>query len=175
MHIIRRVFIFLCLAVLVIVWPLPAMAASSLLTYFSEEVPLEIPKPQALSSMDQVVLAKVRVLGPPADLRGFEKSAGSGEVLREPLPAWLQVVDVVRGKRPELERMNVTFGSELSYAKGPTTPRQLAQEYFVAMYEDHSGFHLIGVPVSATKYSEWQREITVFDLERAKSPSRRWR
>lgn len=34
--------------------------------------------------------------------------------------------------------------SDRSYALGPSTPRQLAQEYFVAMYEDAVGFHLIG-------------------------------
>ncbi|MGJ5137637.1 hypothetical protein ACQR1V_06595 [Bradyrhizobium oligotrophicum] len=144
-------------------------AASGLRTYFSEELPVEITKPQSLSSMDQIVVARVRVLGGPAGLYGFEQSARPGEAFHEDYSAWLQVLAVLRGKRPELERINVTFGSGHSYAQGPTTPRQLQQEYFVAMYEDLSGFHLIGVPIEAAKYTEWQQEIGVFERERVKS------
>ncbi|WP_316178479.1 hypothetical protein [Bradyrhizobium sp. SZCCHNRI1009] len=148
---------------------LVAAEANGLRTYFSEEVPLEIPKPQALSSMDQIVLARVRVLDAPAGLLGFEQSAGSGEAPHEYWSAWLRVLAVLRGKRPELERVYVTFGNGHSYARGPTTPRQLQQDYFVAMYEDDSGFHLIGVPIAAAKYTEWQQEIGAFERERVKS------
>lgn len=66
----------------------------------------------------------------------------------------------------------MTFGSGHSYAEGPSTPRQLAQDYFVAMYEDNSGFHLIGVPIEAAKYTEWQQEIGAFERERVKSLSK---
>jgi hypothetical protein len=86
------------------------------------------------------------------------------------------VLDVTRGKRPERERVDVTFGGAddllRSYARGPSTPCQLAQEYFVAMYEDAFGFHLIGFPISTEKYREWQQEITKFERERQKSLSK---
>ncbi|MGJ5205227.1 hypothetical protein [Bradyrhizobium sp. HKCCYLR20261] len=146
-------------------------AADDFLTYFLEEIPQEIPKPKAPSSEDQVVLAKVRVLNRPTYLVGPDQSGQPARIVpREPWSAWLQVLDVIRGKRPELERINVKFGSDLSYALGPSTPYQLEQDYFVAMYEDSSGYHLIGLPISAAKYSEWQRVITESDLERTRSP-----
>jgi hypothetical protein len=177
MHIIRSVFVFLCLAALAVVQPRPANAADGPITYFSDEAPLEIPQSKLLSSTDQVILAKVRVLGRPAYLVGVDQSGRPPhESPREPWAAWLEVLDVIRGKRPERERVGVTFGggSDLyrSYALGPSTPRQLAQEYFVAMYEDAFGFHLIGFPMSTEKYREWQQEITKFKPERQKSLSR---
>ncbi|GLH75954.1 hypothetical protein SSBR45G_08620 [Bradyrhizobium sp. SSBR45G] len=132
-----------------------------MVTYFSEEVPPAIPKPEALLSEDQIVLAKVRVLSRPAYLVGLDQSGQPTRIVpRERWSAWLQVHDVIRGKRPEMERINATFGGELNYARGPRTPYQLEQEYFVAMYEDSSGYHLIGVPISLAKYHEWQRVIT---------------
>jgi len=177
MHITRSVFIFLCLAGLAIVQPLPAKAADGPITYFSDETPLELPKSKRFSSTDQIILAKVRVLGRPAYLVGFEQSARpSHERPDEPWAAWIQVLDVIRGKQPEKERLNVTFGGGddlyRSYALGPSTPHQLAKEYFVAMYEDAIGFHLIGFPMSTEKYREWQQEITKFEWERQKSLSR---
>ncbi|MDA9500873.1 hypothetical protein XI05_26020 [Bradyrhizobium sp. CCBAU 11357] len=57
-----------------------------------------------------------------------------------------------------------------TYALGPSTPRQLAQEYYVAMYEDAFGFHLIGIPMSSERYREWQGEIAKFEIERQGSP-----
>ncbi|UFZ05966.1 hypothetical protein LQG66_06550 [Bradyrhizobium ontarionense] len=144
--------------------------ADGLLTYFSDDVPQEIRKPKALAD-DHVVLARVRVLNRPAYLIGENQSGQPPRnVPHERWSAWLQVLDVIRGKRPELERINVTFGGDVTYARGPRTPYQLAQEYFVAMYEDSSGYHLIGVPISPAKYNEWQRVITESDLERAGSP-----
>lgn len=152
-------------------------AADGPLTYFSDEAPLEVPQSKLLSSTDQVILAKVRVLGRPAYLVGVDQSGRpSHDSPREPWSAWLQVLDVVSGKRPERERLDVTFGGGddlyRSYARGPTTPRQLSQEYFVAMYEDHFGFHLIGFPMSTERYREWQQEITKFEWERQKSLSK---
>jgi len=146
-------------------------SANDLLTYFSEQVPPEIPKPQTLSSEDRVVVAKVRVLSRPAYLIGPDQSGQrTTRVPRERWSAWLQVSAVIRGKRPEEERISVTFGGHPNSARGPSTPGQLAREYFVAMYEDDSGYHLIGVPISAASYTEWQREITESTLERARSP-----
>lgn len=40
------------------------------------------------------------------------------------------------------------------------------------MYQDPLGFHLIGFPISTEKYREWQQEITKFERERQKSPSK---
>ncbi|MBH5366591.1 hypothetical protein [Bradyrhizobium glycinis] len=122
-------------------------AADGPLTYFSVEEPREIPKSKVVSSTDQVILAKVRVLGRPAYLVGVDQSGQpSHDSPREPWAAWLQVLDVISGKRPERDQIDVTFGGGddlyRSYARGPSTPRQLAQEYFVAMYEDHFGFIL---------------------------------
>ncbi|MGJ5008225.1 hypothetical protein ACQR05_10660 [Bradyrhizobium oligotrophicum] len=142
-----------------------------MLTYFSEELPLEIPKPKAPSSEHEILLAKVRVLGRPAYLVGENQSGQPTRIVpRERWSAWLQVIEVIRGKRPELERINVTFGGDPSYARGPRTPYQLEQEYFVAMYEDSSGYHVIGLPISPAKYSEWERVITESILSEPSRP-----
>jgi hypothetical protein len=171
--VIRSLVSCLVCVVLILTATIVKATADGLFTYFSEEVPLEIPKPKALSSEDQVVLAKVRVLGRPAYLVGENQSGKPMRIVpHERWSAWLQVLDVIRGKRPELERTNVTFGGDLNYAGGPRTPYQLEQQYFVAMYEDSSGYHLIGVPISLAKYNEWQRVITEHALEGAKSPLR---
>lgn len=162
-----------CLVCAVLIWTATVAKATAdgLLTYFSEEVPPAIPKPEALSSEDQIVLAKVRVLSRPAYLVGPDQSGQPPQIIpREPWSAWLQVLDVIRGKRPEMERITARFGGDRSYARGPSTLHQLAQEYVVAMYEDSSGYHLIGVPISADKYRDWQRVITESDLERANTP-----
>ena len=171
------VFGFVFLAALAILQPRYGKAADGPITYFSEEAPLEVPRSELLSSTDQVILAKVRVLGRPASLVGVDQSGlPSRDSPHERWAAHVQVLDVVRGKRPERKRLSVTFGGERdlyrSYALGPSTPRQLALEYFVAMYEDPLGLHLIGFPISTEKYREWQQEITKFERERQKSPSK---
>jgi len=159
----------------ILIWPVAIgkAAADGLLTYFSDEVPLEVPKLQDQPSIDQVVVAKVRVIGPPASLLGIDQSGyPSRGKPKEPLSAMLRVLDVVHGKRPEQELVSVTFGGgdlNHTYALRPGTPRQLAQDYFVAMYEDASGFHLIGLPVSEARYREWRQEISEFERERLKS------
>lgn len=175
MHKIRSVFIFLCLAALGIVHPLPlARAADGPITYFSDEAHLELPTSNLPLSTDQIILAKVRVIGRPAYIVGVDQTGRpSGEKVREPWAASIQVLDVLRGKRPERERLSVTFGGAddllRTYARAPTTPRQLAQEYFVAMYQDLFGFHLIGFPLTTEKYREWQQEITKFEWEQQRS------
>lgn len=158
----------------ILIWTVTVVqAADGPLTYFAEEAPLEVPKSNLPSSTDQIVVAKVRLIGPPASLLGIDQSGyPSREKPQEPLSAMLRVLDVVRGKRPEQELVGVTFGGgDLSntYALRPGTPRQLAQEYFVAMYKDAFGFHLIGLPVSEARYREWRQEITEFERERLKS------
>lgn len=172
MHNTRRVFILLSLVALAIAQPclLARASDSPPLTYFSDELPLAFPKPELLLSMDQVILAKVRVIDRPTFLLLPDQSGRpSGEKLREPWSAWLQMLDIIRGPRPERERLNVRFGGgdpNHDYALGPSIPSQLAREYFVAMYEDAFGFHLIELPISAAKYREWQLEITGFEQER---------
>ncbi len=105
--------------------------ADGLITYFSEEIPQEIPKPKVPSSEDNVVLAKVRVLNPPTDIRNVDQSGRpSSNVPREPCAVWLRVLEVIRGKRPELASIYVTFGSDLSYAEGPTTPASARERLF---------------------------------------------
>ena len=68
------VFGFLFLAALAILQPRYGKAADGPITYFSEEAPLEVPRSELLSSTDQVILAKVRVLGRPASLVGVDQS-----------------------------------------------------------------------------------------------------
>lgn len=69
--------------------------------------------------------------------------------------------------------MSVSYGGGdfiHTYIVGPRTPRQLALEYYVAMYEDAFGFHPIELPISVTEYVEWQREISEYERNRLKLP-----
>ncbi|MGX1324054.1 hypothetical protein AB7M17_007507 [Bradyrhizobium sp. USDA 377] len=154
-----------------------AEAADGPITYFSDEATFDFAERTRPSSTDQVTVAKVRVLREPVFLVGPDQSGRpSIEKPREPYAAKLKVLDVIRGKRPAQELVSVTFGGGRggtfthTYALGPSTPRQLAQEYYVAMYEDALGFHLIGIPMSSERYREWQGEIARFEHERQRSP-----
>ena len=151
-----------------------AEAVEGPIAYFSDQVPVEFSKPTLPSSTDQVTVAKVRVMGRPALLlRPDQSGRPSGKMPKEPYSAMLKVLDVIRGKPPERELVSVTFGTSgfiPTYALGPSTPRQLAQEYYVAMYQDVFGFHLIGSPTDTDRYREWQREISEFDRDRLSSP-----
>jgi hypothetical protein len=94
------------------------------------------------------------------------------EKLRDPWGTTLQVLDVVLGKHPGEERVTVTYGGGdfiHTYIPGPKTPQQLALEYYVAMYEDAFGFHLIELPISTNEYADWQREIFEYEHNRLKS------
>ena len=151
-----------------------AEAVDGPITYFSDEATFDLAERTRPPSTDQVTVAKVRVMGRPAYLLGPDQSGRPPvEKPREPYGATLEVLDVIRGKRPDRERVSVTFGGGAfthTYAFGPTTPRQLAQEYYVAIYEDTFGLHLIGIPMSSEQYREWQHEIAVFEHERQRSP-----
>jgi hypothetical protein len=151
-----------------------AEAVEGPIAYFSDQVPVEFSKPTLPSSTDQVTVAKVRVMGRPALLLGPDQSGRpSGKMPKEPYSAMLKVLDVIRGKPPEQGHVSVTFGTSgfiPSYALGPSTPRQLAQEYYVAMHQDAFGFHLIGYPIDTDRYREWQREISEFERDRLRSP-----
>ncbi|MBW7972454.1 hypothetical protein [Bradyrhizobium sp. BR 10289] len=173
MHNIRDVYILLMAAFVMIPGSSVVRAADGRLAYFSDEVPVEVPKPELLPSTGQVIFAKVRVMDRPTFLLLPDQSGRPpAEKLREPWSASLQVLNVIRGPRPERDRLNVRFGGgdpKYDYALGPSIPSQLARDYFVAMYEDALGFHLIEIPISAAKYNEWQQEIIDFERERLRS------
>ncbi|MGY8710175.1 hypothetical protein RAD16_30945 [Bradyrhizobium sp. 18BD] len=151
-----------------------AEAADGPVTYFSDDAAFDLAERTLPPSIDQVTVAKVRVMGRPAYLLGPDQSGRPPvEKPREPYASMLKVLDVIRGKRPEGDLVSVTYGGGTfthTYAFGPTTPRQLAQEYYVAIYEDTFGLHLIGIPMSSERYREWQHEIAVFEHERHRSP-----
>jgi hypothetical protein len=129
---------------------------------------------QSLSCVRHIRLrGNIRRSGRRSDHLLFQSGRPPVQKPREPYGATLEVLDVIRGKRPDRERVGVTFGGGAfthTYAFGPTTPRQLAQEYYVAMYEDTFGLHLVGIPMSSEQYREWQHEIAVFEHERQRSP-----
>lgn len=111
-------------------------------------------------------------MGAPAYTLGPDQSGRPPrERPREPWSALVKVLNVVRGTPPKQELVGVAFGGGAlnhTYALGPRTPHQLAQEYYVAMYQDADGFHLVGVPMSGDRYRDWHREIHEFEREQLK-------
>lgn len=175
MHKIRSVLILLCLAALAIVQLAPhARAADTPLTYFSDKPPFDFSKSARPVPTGQITVAKVRVMGSPAYLMLPDQSGRPPkERPRDPWATTLQVLDVVVGKRPREERVSVSYGGGAfihTYIVGPRTLRQLAREYYVAMYEDTFGFHLIELPISVNEYVEWQREVSEYERDRLKPP-----
>lgn len=167
--------IFICLAALAIVTSVPlARAADTPLAYFVDRPPNDFSKSARHVPTEQITVAKVRAMSSPASLLLPDQGGWPPkEKPRDPWGVTLQVLDVVLGKRPNEERVSVSYGGGdfiHTYIVGPGTPRQLAQEYYVAMYEDTFGFHLIELPISLDEYVEWKREISEYRHNRLKSP-----
>lgn len=173
MHKLRNIFI--CLAALAIVTPVPlARAADTALAYFVDRPPNDFSNSARHVTTEQITVAKVRAMLSPAYLLLPDQGGQPPkEKPRDPWGVTLQVLDVILGKRPNEERVSVSYGGGdfiHTYIVGPVTPRQLAQEYYVAMYEDAFGFHLIELPISLNEYVEWKREISESQHNRLKSP-----
>jgi hypothetical protein len=174
MNKLRSFLVLLCLATLAIVSSVPlARAADTPLAYFVDRPPSDFSKSARHVPTEQITVTKVRALGSPAYLMLPDQFGRPPmERPRDPWGTTLQVLDVVLGKRPKEERVTVTYGGGdfiHTYIAGPRTPRQLALEYYVAMYEDAFGFHLIELPISTDEYVEWQRENSEYERNRLKS------
>jgi hypothetical protein len=111
------------------------------LTYFLDEPPSDLSQSTLPPSAGEIVVAKVRLTGRSAYLVGRDQSGRppAEKPPEELFAAWLELLDVVRGKRPAKRFLDATFGladNSHTYIRHPATPQQLAREYFVAIYEE---------------------------------------
>jgi hypothetical protein len=138
--------------------------------YFLLEQPTDLSLAILPADAQDVVVARVRLVDPPLYL--------AGEVVRgvSPLPSELysvrlEILSVLRGKAPTEARQQLTFESRDKARLDtptavPSTPKQLAREYFAVIYSNSEGRHLAGFPMSKAAYREWHQEILEFDRER---------
>jgi hypothetical protein len=147
------------------------------LIYFLDEPPSDLSQSTLPPTAGEIVVAKVRLTGRSAYLVGRDQS---GRPSDKPPPkelffAWLEVLDVVSGKRPAERMLDARFGladNSHTYIRHPVTPQQLARDYFVAIYEEGGRLHLAGFPSSEASYREWEKEFLEYERTRLLSPGK---
>lgn len=147
------------------------------LIYFLDEPPSDLSQSTLPPSAGEIVVAKVRLTGRSAYLVGRDQSGRppAEKPPEELFAAWLELLDVVRGKRPAKRFLDATFGladNSHTYIRHPATPQQLARDYFVAIYEEGGRFHLAGFPSSEASYREWEKEFLEYERTRLLSPGK---
>jgi hypothetical protein len=147
------------------------------LTWFLDEPPSDLSQSTLRPSAGEIVVAKVRLTGRSAYLVDRDQSGRPSEKKPEELfAAGLEVLDVVRGKRPAERILHVTFAAAAdnsrTYIRHPATPQQLARDYFVAIYEEGGRLHLAGFPSSEASYREWEKEFLEYERTRILSPGK---
>jgi hypothetical protein len=163
--------------------PKPVLLAQMLkneyrpLTYFLDEPPSDLSQSTLPPSAGEILVAKVRLTGRSAYLVGRDQSGRPpAEKPPELFAATLELLDVVRGKRPAERILHVTFAAAANnsrtYIRHPATPQQLARDYFVAIYEEGGRLHLAGFPSSDASYLEWQKEFLEYERSRLLSPGK---
>jgi hypothetical protein len=146
------------------------------LTWFLDEPPSDLSQSTLPPSAGEIVVAKVRLRGRSTYLVGRDQSGLPSEKKPEELfAASLEVLDVVRGKRPAERILHATFAAannSRTYIRHPATPQQLARDYFVVIYEEGGGLHLAGFPSSEASYREWEKEFLEYERTRLMSPGK---
>jgi hypothetical protein len=147
------------------------------LTWFLDEPPSDLSQSTLPPSAGEIVVAKVRLPGRSAYLVGRDQSGLPSEKKppEELFFAWLELLDVVRGKRPAERFLDATFGladNSHTYIQHPATPQQLVRDYFVAIYEEGGRLHLAGFPNSEASYREWEKEFLEYERTRLMSPGK---
>jgi hypothetical protein len=145
------------------------------LTWFLDEPPSDLSQSTLPPSAGEIVVAKVRLTGRSVSLVGRDQSGRPEKPPEERFAARLELLNVIRGKRPAERIVHATFGladNSHTYIRRPATPQQLAREYFVAIYEEGGTLHLAGFPNSEASYREWEKEFLEYDRTRLTSPGK---
>jgi hypothetical protein len=146
------------------------------LTWFLDEPPSDLSQSTLPPSAGEIVVAKVRLMGRSSYLMGRDQSGRPSEKKPEELfAASLEVLDVVRGKRPAERILHATFAAannSHTYIRHPATPQQLARDYFVVIYEEGGRLHLAGFPNSEASYREWEKEFLEYERTRLMPPGK---
>jgi hypothetical protein len=147
------------------------------LTYFLDEPPSDLSQSTLPPSAGEIVVAKVRLMGRSSYLVGRDQSGRppAEKPPEELFSAQLELLDVVRGKRPAERILRATFGladNSHTYIRHPTTPQQLARDYFVTIYEEGGRLHVAGFPSSEASYREWEKEFLEYERTRLMSPGK---
>jgi hypothetical protein len=146
------------------------------IAYFFEQAPDDAQMSKLPQVSQDVVVAKVHVLGVPAYLGGRHDSA-AGSPSRYVLFARLKIIDVRYGNATPGAILAVKFGtrdSTRTLVHHPHTSDQLGRDYFVAMFRDDDGQRsLAGFPITEAQYRQWETEVWDFERTRGR-PGAPW-
>jgi hypothetical protein len=146
--------------------------------YFLEQAPDDAQISKLRQIAQDVVVAKVHVLGVPAFLGGRHESppppSGRSKYV---LFARLKVIDVLHGDATAGAISDVKFGMRdwtHTLVHHPHTPDQLGRDYFVVMFRDNEGARsLAGFPITEAQYRQWETEVWDFERTRGR-PGAPW-
>jgi hypothetical protein len=142
--------------------------------YFLEQAPDDVQMSKLPKTAQDVVVARVQVLGVPAYLGGRDQSGrpSDGPRPKHALFARLKVIDVRRGDATAGAILDVKFGTRDavgSLVHNPHTPDQLGRDYVVVMFRDNDGERsLAGFPISEAQYRQWETEVWDFERTRGR-------
>jgi hypothetical protein len=139
-------------------------------TYFLDKLDGDVDLSKLLSAARDVIVSKVRLLGPPHWVGERDSSGSPADLPRDVFFVRLKILDVRRGHAAIGEEYNIYFGERRQALVYPTTPDQLAREYMVVMYLDPNDakHRLVGFPISDVQYSEWQAEFLKYQRSQFK-------
>jgi hypothetical protein len=149
------------------------------IAYFLEQAPDDAQMSNLPQIAQDIVVAKVHVLGVPAYLGGRDQSGrpSDGPRPKHALFARLKVIDVRRGDATAGAILDVRFGTRDavgSLVHNPHTPDQLGRDYFVVMFRDNDGERsLAGFPITEAQYRQWETEVWDFERTRGR-PGAPW-
>lgn len=143
------------------------------LQYFLDRTPANIDGlPPAAQD---VIVAKVRLVGLPAWTGGRDQSGQPPPVPEYFFAAGVKIIEVLTGKAVPGEEYVVNFGSPVrgTEYKIPHTPRQLTRDYFIVSYvEKDSVRRLLAFPVSREEFLQWHDEVTEHERLRGRPGAR---
>jgi hypothetical protein len=149
------------------------------IAYFLEQAPDDAQMSKLPQTAQEIVVAKVQVLGVPAYLGGRDQSGRppAGAPPKHVLVAQLKVIDVRRGDATPGAILEVKFGVRdltRTLVHHPHTPAQLGRDYFVVMLRDNGGeWSLVGFPITDAQYQSWETEFWDFERTRGR-PGAPW-
>jgi hypothetical protein len=136
------------------------------LAYFLEQMPDSADALDVLHSARDVIVAKVTLQQRLIFLGERDQSGVASSITKDIFFARVKIVHVLNGHAAVGQSFDVRFGSpgdkrQFIY---PVTPRQLGQEYVVAIYldADDKVLRLAPFPITPLQYSQWEAERSAY-------------
>ena len=137
--------------------------------YFLDHAPADVDSAKLPASAQDVIIAKVRIVGGPSALGGRDQSGQPPPPPKDPFFARVKIIAVLSGKAVTEGQYDLYYGASTrggSY-KNPVTPGQKARDYFIVSYvENDKRRRLLAFPESREEYEKWQKEF--YENERIK-------